>query len=81
MTLQFTNVDPKTGRIDLKLTGLSGKMPEQDWVLVIAEDKPFVSVVWGGTFILMIGFSLSIFRRWADEKRREKAREARLKRT
>jgi cytochrome c-type biogenesis protein CcmF len=80
LSLQFVNVNPGTGQIDLKLTGVKGQMPEQDWVLVIAEEKPFVSVVWAGTFILMLGFSISIFRRWADEKRREEARDRRAQR-
>jgi cytochrome c-type biogenesis protein CcmF len=78
MTLQFVNVNPNTGQIDLRLTGVDGQLPEQDWVLLVAEEKPFVSVVWAGTFVLMIGFSISIFRRWADEKRREARRDANM---
>jgi len=42
---------------------------EEDWVLVVAEQKPFVSIVWMGTFFLMAGFSVSIFRHWAREKK------------
>lgn len=33
-----------------------------EWVLLIAKEKPFVSLVWAGIFIIMIGSSLSIFR-------------------
>lgn len=36
--------------------------PADEWVLLMAEEKPFVSLVWMGTFGLMVGFSLSIFR-------------------
>jgi len=35
-----------------------------DWVLLVATEKPFVSLVWAGIFTLMAGFSLSIFRHW-----------------
>lgn len=37
---------------------------DKDWVLLMAVDKPFVSLVWLGIFVLMIGFSISTFRYW-----------------
>jgi cytochrome c biogenesis factor len=30
--------------------------------LLVAEDKPFISFVWAGVFLLMAGFSVSIVR-------------------
>lgn len=33
-----------------------------DWILLMAEEKPFVSLVWSGIFLLMLGFSFSILR-------------------
>jgi len=35
----------------------------------VAEKKPLISVVWAGTFLLMIGFSISIFRHWGRERK------------
>ena len=58
---------PESDSIELTVYGLDENF-EEDWVLVVAEQKPFVSVVWMGTFMLMAGFSISIFRHWAREK-------------
>ncbi len=72
--VEFLNVDPASEQIELQLDGIEATevaMPEEEWVLLAAERKPLISVVWLGTFLLMIGFSISIFRRWADQKKRE----------
>lgn len=68
--IQFTNVDPNSEMIELYIDGIEGTV-ERDWVLLAAEHKPFVSIVWIGTFLLMFGFSIAIFRRWAEQKKRE----------
>jgi cytochrome c-type biogenesis protein CcmF len=70
IVVQFTNVNPQNEEIELRITGFQS-IAEPEWVLLTIEKKPFVSVVWIGTFILMIGFSVSIYRRWGDQKRRE----------
>jgi cytochrome c-type biogenesis protein CcmF len=69
--LQFTNVNPNTEEIELRIAGV-GDVDNAEWILLTVEKKPFVSVVWLGTFILMAGFSVSIVRRWNDQKNREK---------
>jgi len=61
MDVQFSKVDPKTGKINLQIKGLP-KKPEKAWVLVSAEEKPFISIVWFGIYILMGGFLVSIYR-------------------
>ncbi|MDX1637862.1 MAG: cytochrome c-type biogenesis CcmF C-terminal domain-containing protein [Balneolaceae bacterium] len=65
--VQFTSVDPSTGKIELKIHGIDAE-PQEEWVLLVAEEKPFISVVWLGTFLLMAGFSISIFRHWERER-------------
>lgn len=70
IVVQFTNVNPQNEEIELRITGFNS-IAEPEWVLLTIEKKPFVSVVWIGTFLLMIGFSVSIYRRWGDQKRRE----------
>jgi cytochrome c-type biogenesis protein CcmF len=70
IVVQFTNVNPQNEEIELRITGFQS-IAEPEWVLLTIEKKPFVSVVWIGTFLLMIGFSVSIYRRWGDQKRRE----------
>jgi cytochrome c-type biogenesis protein CcmF len=68
-SIQFTSVDPSNGGIDLKIRGIETEVEEQ-WVLLVAEEKPFISVVWLGTFLLMAGFSVSIFRHWGRERKK-----------
>ncbi|MDZ7692759.1 MAG: cytochrome c biogenesis protein CcsA [Balneolaceae bacterium] len=67
IVVQFTSVDPSTGKIELKIRGIEAE-PQEEWVLIVAEEKPFISVVWLGTFLLMAGFSVSIFRHWDRER-------------
>ncbi|MBN2731113.1 MAG: cytochrome c biogenesis protein CcsA [Balneolaceae bacterium] len=70
VSFRFTNIDPQTGEVTLEVEGIDETYKEE-WVLVVAEEKPFISVVWLGTFVLMIGFSISIFRHWNRERRKE----------
>jgi len=67
--IQFTQVKPESGEIELTVTGIDEKY-EDEWVLLVAEEKPFISVVWLGTFLLMIGFSVAIFRHWDRERKK-----------
>lgn len=68
-SIQFSNIDPATGKVELTIRGVDKKVREQ-WVLLVAEEKPFISVVWFGTFLLMGGFSISIFRHWNRERKK-----------
>lgn len=67
--VRFTSVKPETGKIELTIKGISEK-PKDEWVLLMAEEKPFVSLVWLGTFVLMSGFSVSILRHWGRERKK-----------
>lgn len=70
-TVQMFNLVPMSDQIEVEIAGISGEQTEEEWVLLIAEKKPFVSVVWLGTFLIMAGFSVSIMRRWSEQKTRE----------
>lgn len=61
LTLQFTRIFPEEDSIELTFHGLDEDFQEE-WVVIVAQTKPFVSVVWLGTFLLMAGFIASIFR-------------------
>ncbi len=71
MNVMFSRVHPESDSIELTVHGLDENF-EEDWILVVAEKKPFVSVVWLGTFLLMAGFSISILRHWKREKDTQK---------
>lgn len=68
-SIQFSSVNPSNGEIELTIRGIDKKVKEQ-WVLLVAEEKPFISIVWLGTFILMAGFSVSILRHWDRERKK-----------
>ena len=67
LSFQFSKVNPQTDSIELTITGLD-ETYDEEWVLIVAEKKPFISVVWAGTFLLMGGFTVSILRHWKREK-------------
>ncbi len=67
--VQFTRVFPESGKIELTLKGITEK-PKEEWILLTAEEKPFVSLVWLGTFVLIAGFSVSILRHWDRERKK-----------
>jgi len=69
--VQFTSINPETGKIELTVKGISEK-PNDEWILLTAEEKPFVALVWLGTFVLMAGFSISILRHWDRERKRKR---------
>lgn len=68
-SIQFSSVNPSNGEIELTIRGIDEKVKEE-WVLLVAEEKPFISIVWLGTFILMAGFSVSILRHWDRERKK-----------
>jgi len=67
--VQFSQVKPETGEIELTVTGIDEKL-EDEWVLIVAEEKPFISVVGVASKKIMIGFSVSIFRHWERERKK-----------
>jgi cytochrome c-type biogenesis protein CcmF len=69
LEFQFTQIIPQDNSIELTVSGLEEEY-EPDWVLIVADEKPFISIVWAGTFILMAGFSVSIFRHWGRERKK-----------
>ena len=66
--VQFTQIDPEKGRFELTLNGIS-KKPADEWILITGKEKPLVSLVWLGTFILMAGFSISVFQHRKSHKK------------
>ncbi len=73
LVVRFDEINPNTDEITLSFRG--DRLPlvvVDDWVLVVAENKPFISLVWLGTFLLMGGFSVAIMRRWSDLRKKRK---------
>ncbi len=49
---------------------------QKDWIIMEAVQKPFINVLWIGTFLLVIGLCIAIFRRYREfQLMRDKAME------
>ncbi len=57
----FAGLDISSGEIRLMVEGMS--LPEADWIVVQAYEKPFINLLWFGMFIMLGGFGLSLYRR------------------
>lgn len=66
ITVAFTGMNVDSGSIVLGIQGIS--VTPEDWLVVQAYEKPFISLVWIGFLMLTLGFFLAIFRRASDQK-------------
>jgi len=64
LKVAFTEMDVNTGKVSLAIEGVD-VMPE-DWVVVQAYAKPFISLVWIGIILMTGGFVVAIVRRARD---------------
>ncbi len=62
--ITLLNIHPETNEFSL---GLNTR--QKDWVIIKAMEKPMINVLWLGTGILMIGFSIAMVRRFREFKK------------
>ena len=65
ITIAFTGMNVDSGSINLGVEGV--EMPPEDWLVVQAYEKPFISLVWFGFILLSLGFCLSVYRRASEQ--------------
>ncbi len=41
---------------------------QKDWIILEAVEKPFINILWLGTFLFTIGFGIAIYRRYTEFK-------------
>ena len=68
MDFAFIGVDPQEEIIMLQVR--QQENPGQDNVVLKVIRKPFINLLWLGTFILTAGFLISIYRRTQENKRK-----------
>jgi cytochrome c-type biogenesis protein CcmF len=71
--LRFTlmNIHPENNEFTI---GINTR--QKDWVVIKAMEKPFINVLWIGTFVLMAGFGIAMTRRFREfSKMKEKGLE------
>ncbi|HKI45808.1 MAG TPA: hypothetical protein VKA08_10805, partial [Balneolales bacterium] len=68
--VQFRYVKPMSDQIQIRVDGVSGVVQKasDSWVVVVAEKKPFISLVWIGVFIIIGGFLMSVVYRRKESK-------------
>ena len=65
--LTFTGMVIDEGAIKLLIDGAAPA--EEEWVVVQAYEKPFLSLLWIGTIVLGVGFAVSFGRRLGESRR------------
>lgn len=63
----FVGVEPEKGVVRIQAQVLTN--PTDDYVVVKAIEKPFINLLWLGTFILTFGFLISIYRRITEQRK------------
>lgn len=59
--LTLLDINPQTGKFTIGLN-----TSQKDWIILKAVEKPLINVLWIGTFVLVIGFSIAIVRRYKE---------------
>ena len=59
--ITLLNIHPETNEFSL---GLNTR--QKDWVIIKAMEKPMINVLWLGTGVVMIGFSMAMVRRFKE---------------
>lgn len=66
LRFKFNNVNPANGKITIEV---AEKDTSGDFIIMKAIKFPWINLVWGGTIIMVIGFSLAILKRLKDIRR------------
>ncbi len=65
-------IDPKTGAFTIGV-----ETSQKDWIIMKAIEKPFINVLWIGTLVTLVGFSVAGYRRYKEfSQMRNKLQEA-----
>ena len=63
--------DPKNPQNMLFVISSATRRPKMDYIILKAIEFPYINLLWLGTFILIIGFTLAIIQRFKEFKRRD----------
>ncbi len=62
--LSLSNIKPKEG-----IFVFEAQTSQKDYIVLKALNKPFINVLWLGTLLVMIGFSIAMVRRYQEFKK------------
>ena len=59
--LNIANITPESNTFSLAV-----RTTQKDYIILKALEKPFINLLWIGTLVLTLGFSMAIFRRYSE---------------
>ena len=62
--VSFMNIRPQEGKFELSI-----QTTQKDYIIMKAIEMPFINILWLGTIVLMMGFSVAIYRRYQEFKK------------
>lgn len=66
MTIDFTKIEPQSGKIKLQVT--ERELP-MEYIIMKAIEFPFINMLWFGGLLTIVGFLLSMYRRITEKVR------------
>lgn len=61
LRIQLNEIDPRTGQFTFAVN-----RTQRQWIVMKAIEKPMINLLWIGTLIVVLGFTLSTIRRYRD---------------
>ncbi len=61
LRVQFKEIDPNTGTFTFSVNAT-----QRDFIVLKAIEKPLINILWLGTFVLIIGFTMATTRRFRE---------------
>jgi len=61
LKISLLKIDPQNNAFTLGVN-----TTQKDWVILEAVEKPLINILWIGTLVMLLGFSIAIYRRYSD---------------
>ncbi len=63
LKITFDNINPQTEEFTFSVA-----TTQKDWIIINAMVKPWINLLWLGTFLMAAGFCIAIYRRYSESK-------------
>ncbi len=61
LLFKLSNIHPQTNSLTLNVSSR-----QKDWIVIRALEKPFINILWLGTVVVMVGFTVAMVRRFRE---------------
>lgn len=62
--IQLNEIDPKTGKFTFAVN-----TTQRDYIVLKASEKPLINLLWLGTLVVILGFSMATIRRFRENRK------------